>query len=263
MTDSRWPAIFFGHGNPMNALGGPYADTWGALGERLPKPRAVLMFSAHWYVPALAVTAMKAPRTIHDFGGFPDELFRIQYPAPGDETLARRVAELLAPTPVALDREWGLDHGAWSVLMHVFPGADVPVVQISLDTRLAPRALYELGRKLAPFRDERVLVAGSGDVVHNLRRANLRGPAEPYEWATRFQSDVQQAIASRRHDFLIDYERAGEAADLSIPTPEHYLPLLPLLGMHAVGEPVEFFNASIDAASVGMLGAVLGAVPAR
>ena len=263
MADARWPAIFFGHGNPMNALGGRYADAWRALGRRLPKPRAVLMFSAHWYVPALAVTAMPAPRTIHDFGGFPDELYRIEYPAPGDEALARRVAELLAPAPVALDREWGLDHGTWSVLMHVFPDADVPVVQVSVDTRLAPRALYALGRRLAPLRDEHVLVAGSGDVVHNLRLADLRGPAEPYAWATRFEGQVQAAIAAYEHDWLVDYPSAGDAARLSIPTPEHYVPLLPLLGMHESGEPVEFFNAGIDAASVSMLGVVFGAIPSR
>ena len=258
MPALRQPAIFFGHGNPMNALGGRYADAWRALGGKLRKPRAVLMFSAHWYVPETAVTAMPRPRTIHDFYGFPDALHRVQYPAPGDAVLVERVGELLAPSTVVRDRQWGLDHGTWSVLMHVFPDADVPVVQISLDSRLPPRLLYELGRRLAPLRDEDVLVAGSGDVVHNLGTARLRGPAEPFDWALRYQAQVRDAIATHRHDALIDYEHAGPDAMLSIPTPEHYLPLLPLLGMHEPGEPVEFFTAEIDAASVSMLGAVLG-----
>src|SRR6186713_292205 len=151
----RLPAIFFGHGNPLNAIQrNEYTQGWSAIGNSLPRPRAILCISAHWYVPALAVTAMPAPRTIHDFGGFPAELYRIQYPAPGDAWLSRRVTELLVPTEVVHDQDWGLDHGTWSVLMHVFPDADVPIVQISLDTRLAPSALYQLGRRLAPLRDE-------------------------------------------------------------------------------------------------------------
>src|ERR1051326_6538155 len=163
------PAGFFSHGNPMNALGrNEYTEGWAAIGRSLPSPRAILAVSAHWYQPGVAVTAMAAPRTIHDFGGFPRELYEVQYPAPGDPDLARRIQSLLAPLPVALDEDWGLDHGTWSVLVHARPEADVPVLQLSLDETQPARFHYELGRRLAPLRDEGILVIGSGNLVHNL-----------------------------------------------------------------------------------------------
>ncbi len=189
------PAIFFGHGNPMNALlNNRYTEAWRALGTSLPRPRAILMISAHWYVPGTAVTAMARPRTIHDFGGFPAELYRYDYPAPGDRALAGRVRELLAPLDVALDeREWGLDHGTWSVLCHAYPDADVPVVQLSIDETQAPRVHYELGRRLAPLRDEGVLLAGSGNLVHNLHTfAWGAHPVEPFDWAVRFEAQARR-----------------------------------------------------------------------
>jgi 4,5-DOPA dioxygenase extradiol len=254
----RQPVVFLGHGSPMNALGGPYAEGWRALGERLAKPKAVLMISAHWYIEGVAVTAMARPRTIHDFGGFPAPLYEIQYPAPGDPALAQRVAGLLAPLPVSLDHEWGLDHGAWSVLMHVFPRADVPVLQLAIDERQPPRFHHDLGARLAPLRDEGVLIVGSGDVVHNLRAARLAAGAKPYDWATRFETFVREAIAAGRFESLIDYATLGEDARLSIPTPEHYLPLLYVLGAAEQGETTAFLNQGVDLGAISMLSAVIG-----
>jgi 4,5-DOPA dioxygenase extradiol len=260
LKNPRLPAIFFGHGNPMNALGNnEYARAWAALGARLPRPRAVLCISAHWYLPQLAVTAMTAPRTIHDFGGFPRELFAVQYPAPGDPALANEVRELLSPLEVALDQSWGLDHGTWSVLCHVFPNADVPVVQLSIDETRAPHFHYEIGQRLRPLRDAGVLIVGSGDIVHNLHAyAWGRHPAEPYDWATRFESRVRDLIAAREHPPLIDYGSFGKDALLSVPTPEHYLPLLYVLGAAAANDAITFPVEGMDGGSVSMLAVQLG-----
>ena len=254
-VDSRQPAIFFGHGNPMNALGNTeYSSAWAALGARLPPPRAVLCISAHWYVPQLAVTAMAAPRTIHDFGGFPRELFAVQYPAPGDPALAREVQQLRAPLDVDLDDRWGLDHGTWSVLCHVFPKADVPVVQLSIDETRAPHFHYEIGQQLRPLRDAGVLIVGSGDIVHNLHAyAWGRHPLEPYDWATRFESRVRDLIDAREHAPLVDYGSLGKDALLSVPTPEHYLPLLYVLGAAAADDAISFPVEGMDGGSVSML----------
>ena len=254
-VNSRQPAIFFGHGNPMNALGNTeYSSAWAALGARLSRPRAVLCISAHWYVPQLAVTAMPAPRTIHDFGGFPRELFAVQYPARGDPALAREVQQLLAPLDVDLDDHWGLDHGTWSVLCHVFPTADVPVVQLSIDETRAPHFHYEIGQQLRPLRDAGVLIMGSGDIVHNLHAYAWGGhPVEPYDWATRFESRVRDLIAAREHPPLVDYGSLGKDALLSVPTPEHYLPLLYVLGAAAADDAISFPVEGMDGGSVSML----------
>jgi 4,5-DOPA dioxygenase extradiol len=257
---TRLPAIFFGHGNPMNALGNnEYTRAWAALGARLPRPRAVLCISAHWYLPQLAVTAMATPRTIHDFGGFPRELFAVEYPAPGDPVLAREVQQLLAPLEINLDERWGLDHGTWSVLCHVFPNADVPVIQLSIDETRAPHFHYAIGQCLRPLRDAGVLIVGSGDIVHNLHAyAWGRHPVEPYDWATRFESRVRDLIEAHEHAPLIDYGSLGKDALLSVPTPEHYLPLLYVLGAAAADDAIAFPVEGMDGGSVSMLAVQMG-----
>ena len=237
------PAIFFGHGNPMNAITeNSWTSAWRAIGERSPKPKGVLAVSAHWYLEETAVTAMTRPRTIHDFGGFPRELFAVEYAAPGDPSLARRVAALLEPSPVRLDESWGLDHGTWSVLANVFPGMDVPVVQLSLDATKTPLEHYQLAKRLAPLRDEGILVIGSGNVVHNLHAyAWGRHPAQPFDWALRFEATVRELILS------------GRDALLSAPTPEHYLPLIYVLALRRESDRVAFPVIGIDGGSVSML----------
>ena len=257
----RLPALFFGHGNPLNALqANAWTRGWQALGASLPRPRAVLMISAHWFVPGTRVTAMSSPRTIHDFGGFPRELFEVRYPAPGDPALALRVQELLAPLPVSADASWGLDHGTWSVLGHVFPEADVPVVQLSIDETQPPTFHYDLGTRLRPLRDEGILLAASGDVVHNLHAyAWGRHPQEPYDWALRFEAQVRARLAARDHGPLIEYASLSEDALLAVPTPEHYLPLLYVAGASVPGEPVSFPVEGMDGGSVSMLAVQFGA----
>ena len=258
--NSRMPAIFFGHGNPMNALhDNDWTRGWAAIGQCLPRPRAVLSVSAHWYLPGTAVTAAAAPRTIHDFGGFPRELFEVQYPAPGDLDLVRRVRELLNPLEVRADLGWGLDHGTWSVLRHVFPAADVPVIQLSIDESQPPAFHHGLGRLLRPLRDEGILLIGSGDVVHNLHSyAWGRHPAEPFDWALRFEKRVRELILRGDHQSLVDYELLGRDAELSVPTPEHYLPLLYVLGASDEGDAVTFPVEGMDGGSISMLSVQFG-----
>lgn len=256
---ARMPVIFFGHGSPMNTLArNRYTEAWRSLGAAVPRPKAILAVSAHWFTRGIAVTAMTQPKTIHDFGGFPQALFDVEYPAAGDPELAARVRELLAPIPVGQDRSWGLDHGTWSVLVHAFPAADVPVVQLSMDANRPARFHYELGQRLAPLRDEGVLVIGSGNVVHNLMLMQ-RGEGVPaYAWARRFNDAVRAALSSRNHEVLIEFERAGEDARLSVPTPEHYLPLLYIAALQAQGETMEFVVDGYEAGSLGMLCAAAG-----
>jgi len=254
------PALFLGHGNPMNALqSNPWSQAWTALAAALPRPRAVLSISAHWYVAGTAVTAMDSPRTIHDFGGFPRELYAVRYPAPGDAALAARVQRLLAPLPVAADQSWGLDHGTWSVLCHLFPQADVPVVQLSIDETQPASFHYEVGTRLRALREEGILLLGSGDVVHNLHAyAWGRHPQEPYDWALRFEAFVRAALESGDHAALIDYPRLGRDALLAVPTPEHYLPLLYVLGASPADERVSFPVEGMDGGSVSMLAVQFG-----
>lgn len=257
---SPMPAIFIGHGNPMNAIEeNAWTRAWAALGESLPRPRAVLAISAHWYVPRTAVTAMEAPRTIHDFGGFPRELFAVRYPAPGDPALAERVAALLSPLPVARDLEWGLDHGTWSVLCRVYPSADVPVVQLSIDESQPADFHYELGKLLAPLRDEGVLVVGSGNLVHNLHAyAWGRHPVEPFDWAVRFEERARRCLLDGDDASLVSYESLGRDAMLSIPTPDHYLPLLYVVALRRKGERVTFPVEGVDGGSISMLSVRVG-----
>jgi 4,5-DOPA dioxygenase extradiol len=254
------PAIFFGHGNPMNALqNNDWTEGWSNIGRTIPRPRAILCVSAHWYLPATLVTAMTAPRTIHDFGGFPRELYQVQYPAPGDPPLASRIHELLSPLSVGLDDSWGLDHGTWSVLNHVYPEADVPVVQLSIDEGQPPAFHFELGRRLAALRDEGVLIAGSGNIVHNLHTyAWGKHIPDPYDWAVRFETVARDLLISCEFEPLVDYETLGRDALLSIPTPEHYLPLLYVLGTRRKDETVTFPVQGVDGGSVSMLSVQVG-----
>jgi 4,5-DOPA dioxygenase extradiol len=255
----RMPVVFFGHGSPMNAIQpSRYSEAWRAIGARVPKPRAILSVSAHWYTRGTGVTAMERPRTIHDFYGFPQPLYEIQYPAPGDPALARRVRELVAPVDAALDESWGLDHGTWQVLLHAFPAADIPVVQLGIDGTQPPSFHYELGKRLAPLRDEGVLVIGSGNIVHNLRLMQRNGAAPPCEWAVRFSDRVRALLAARDHAPLVAYESLGEDARLSVPTPDHYLPLLYCIALQDEKDRIEFPVDGIDIGSVSMLSVVIG-----
>lgn len=249
MSDSRMPALFIGHGSPMNAItDNPFRGAWAALGRELPKPRAVLCISAHWETASPRVCAVAQPETIHDFGGFPAELFAVRYPAPGSPALARQVAELSAGT-VEPDLRWGLDHGAWQVLMHLFPQADVPVAQLSLPRAYAPRQHAELARSLAALRDEGIMVIGSGNIVHNLRLLAPGGltPA----WASDFDAAVADAIEQRDLEALADY-RSFPGAMQAVPTPEHYWPLLYVMAMAAPDEPLQMFNTAYDWGSISM-----------
>jgi 4,5-DOPA dioxygenase extradiol len=257
-SGTRMPVVFFGHGSPMNTLErNQYTEAWQRIGEAIPAPRAVLCVSAHWYTEGTAVTAMSHPKTIHDFYGFPQALFEVQYPAPGEPSLASRVCELLAPVEVGLDQSWGLDHGTWSVLKHVYPDADVPVLQLSIDGTQPPRYHYETGRRLAPLRDEGILIAGSGNVVHNLRMMK-RGGGQGYDWALRFNERIRDALAARDHATLVDFEKLGEDARLSVPTPEHYLPLLYIAGLQESDESMSFPVDGYDLGSISMLTAAAG-----
>jgi len=249
------PAIFFGHGNPLNALlDNSYTQAWQRIGQQTTKPKAILSISAHWFVPETGVTVSTAPRTIHDFGGFPRELYQVQYPAPGDPNLARRVQQMLSPVPVTLDNSWGLDHGTWSVLRHVYPAADIPVVQLSIDETQPAEFHFEIGRKLAPLRDEGILIVGSGNVVHNLHAyAWGRHMPDPYDWAVRFESEAKQMMLAEEYKPLIRYERLGTEAMLSIPTPDHYLPLLYVLATRQHGELISFPVEGVDGGSISML----------
>jgi 4,5-DOPA dioxygenase extradiol len=252
------PVVFFGHGSPMNTLDrNQYTEAWRRLGESIPPPKAIVCVSAHWYTEGTAVTAMVRPRTIHDFYGFPQALFDVQYPAPGEPGLAARVQELLAPVDVGLDGSWGLDHGTWSVLKHAYPKADVPVVQLSIDGTQPPSFHYETARRLAPLREEGILVVGSGNVVHNLRLMKRDG-GQAFDWARRFNERIRGAIASRDHDTLVDFASLGEDARLSVPTPEHYLPLLYVAALQREDETMSFPVDGYDLGSVSMLTAVAG-----
>jgi 4,5-DOPA dioxygenase extradiol len=254
-SSHRMPVVFFGHGNPMNALAdNAYSEGWRAIGSSIPRPRAILMISAHWYVPGTYVTAMPQPRTIHDFGGFPRELYAMRYPAPGDPELARYIIDLLAPNPAGADASWGLDHGTWAVLCHVYPEADIPVVQLSIDETQPPAVHYALGERLRPLRDAGVLIAASGNIVHNLHAiAWGRHAPEPYDWALRFETQARKLLVSHDFEALVDYELLGNDARLSAPTPEHYLPLLYAMGASDQHDAVAFPVEGIDGGSVSML----------
>lgn len=258
-TANALPALFIGHGSPMNTLeDNRYTRVWHALGQSLPRPRAILAISAHWYIDATAVTAMAQPKTIHDFGGFPQALFDFEYPAPGDPALAARIQALLAPLTVVADHDWGLDHGTWSILAHLFPQADIPVVQLAIDARQPAAFHYQLGEKLAALRDEGVLILGSGNLVHNLRTIRWGDDAPPYPWASRIEQRLKDCLANGDPQALIDYAALDQEALLAIPTPEHFLPLLYVLGARRPDDRIYFPVEGIDLGSIGMLSVFLG-----
>ena len=252
----RMPVLFIGHGNPMNAIErNEFHENWIALGKRLPRPRSILCVSAHWETQNAYVTATEAPETIHDFYGFPRALFEVRYPAPGEPALARRVAELVVSEGVRPDPRRGLDHGAWSVLVAMYPEADVPVVQLSMDTGRPGRHHYELARQLAPLRDEGVLVMASGNIVHNLRQFDFRDPT-PLAWASRCDAEIRAHVVAGRHDALMVYPTHDEGR-LAVPTPEHYLPLLYAIALQQPGERIEFLNAKVQG-SISMTSVLIG-----
>ncbi len=259
MSD-RMPVLFFGHGNPMNAIqSNAYTEAWASIGRSIPRPRAILCVSAHWFIPTVAVTAMERPRTIHDFGGFPRELYEVQYQAPGSPELAMRVKSLLGDELVLDADSCGLDHGTWSVLCHVFPDADVPIIQLSIDERRPASGHYDLAEKLWPLRDEGVLVAGSGNIVHNLRAYDWGGgDIEPFESGLRFDHRARELIVSGDHEPLKHYERMGSDALFAAPTPEHFLPLLYVLAIGERDDKVSFPVEGFDGGSISMLTVRLG-----
>ena len=254
MSKHRQPAVFIGHGSPMYALEpNRHTAAWAALGKRLHKPDAILLISAHWLTRGIWLTAMQQPKTIHDFGGFPEALFQIQYPAPGSPALAQRVQSLLTQAVVLEEHEWGIDHGAWSVLRYLYPNADVPVVQLSLDGSLSAEEHYTLAKQLAPLRDENILILGSGNIVHNLRLIDWDSEAAPLPWATDFNQFFMSQVLANQHPALLDWQGAGDAARLSIPTPEHYWPALYPLALQGSEEQVEIITNGIEMGSISML----------
>jgi 4,5-DOPA dioxygenase extradiol len=243
-SEATMPALFIGHGNPMNAIEDTeFSRAWAEVARSLPKPKAVLCISAHWETMETRVTAMEQPRTIHDFHGFPPALFEKRYPAPGSPDLARTAQGLARKSPIEPDLDWGLDHGAWSVLCRMFPAADVPVVQLSLNQRTAPASHYEMGRELRGLRKKGVLILGSGNIVHNLREMAWEDTA--YDWALAFDAQMKKLILSGDHEAIIDYSRLGRSAHLAVPTPEHYLPLLYVLGTQDESDGVAFFAEKV------------------
>jgi 4,5-DOPA dioxygenase extradiol len=251
------PLMFLGHGNPMNALDdNRFTQSWARLGQMAGKPRAILMISAHWQTRGIAVTALEQPPTIHDFGAFPQALFDVRYPAPGSMQLAQRVQQLLAPQEVTLDKSWGFDHGTWSTLVHAYPQADVPVVQLSMNRVADHRFHFEIGQKLQALRDEGVLIIGSGNVVHNLGRMSWQDQNAEFDWARSFQDLVCRQIELDQPEPLFDYAALGTAANLSVPSADHYLPLLYVLGARHAEDSLSFETPEIQHGSLSMMSVV-------
>ena len=261
-SSARMPSIFIGHGSPMNAiLDNSFTQHLGQLGERIEKPKAALVVSAHWLTRGGSyVSTSPNPETIHDFGGFPDDLFAVQYPAPGAPEEAKQAIANVKSVQVHEDHEMGLDHGAWSILKHIFPKADVPVFQLSIDWGKSTAYHYALAQELRALRDKGILVIGSGNVVHNLGRVNWEGGenAAPYDWAEQFDTFVKDNVASGNYQALVDYEKLGALAQMAHPTNDHYLPLLYTLGASVKDEPLTEIHTSIDLGSVSMRSFLLG-----
>ena len=250
----RMPVLFVGHGSPMYAIEeNEFVDSWRKLGETMPQPKAILCISAHWETNGTFVTAMPKPPTIHDFGGFPKELFAVQYPAPGSPELALETKRSVTNVTVGLDEKWGLDHGAWSVLRNIYPKADIPVIEMSLDYNQSPQAHYDLAKELLSLRDKGILIVGSGNIVHNLRMVawdKMNEPEYGFDWAVHANNKVKQLILNDNHKELINYSLLGREVQMAVPTPEHYLPLLYALALRGSNDQVSFFN---DKAVMGSL----------
>jgi|SRR5271157_2804 len=260
VDNERMPVLFVGHGNPMNAIvDSNYSRGWEEISANIPRPKGILCISAHWETEGTAITAMETPRTIHDFGGFPRELYEVQYPASGDPVLASRVQELLGnPDAITLDTEWGLDHGTWSVLRRMYPDANIPVIQLSLDISCAFAQHYENGKLLASLRDEGILVVGSGNIVHSFYYADFSNKAAPQSWTGEFVKFIKDAITNVRHERIVDPYPLGKAAQYAINSAEHYKPLLYVAALQERGETVTFYNDAIDMAAFSMLCVKIG-----
>lgn len=261
-SSKRMPVLFLGHGSPMNGIeDNEFVREFKKQGQQLDKPNAIIVVSAHWETNGTFVTAMQNPRTIHDFGGFPKALYEVQYPAPGHPELAKEISEYVNPTgTVQLDDKWGLDHGAWTVIKHLFPDADVPVIQLSLDYKMTPQQHYELAQQLKKLREKGVLIVGSGNMVHNLRKVDFRKINENYgyDWAIEADSKMKKWILEGNHQNLIDFNKQGKAFNLAIPTPEHYLPLLYTLGLKDEKDNTTIFNDSPLGGSLTMTSVKFG-----
>ena len=253
--DYLMPVLFVGHGSPMNGIeDNEFSQRWTQMGKEIPKPTAVLVISAHWFSKGTRITAMDFPETIHDFGGFPQALFDVQYPAPGNPALAIETAELIHSAHVELDHDWGLDHGAWTVVRHMYPEAKIPVLQLSIDYTKPPQYHYDLAKELYGLRKKGVLIIGSGNMVHNLRMVSWSKINENYgyDWALQMNDTFKKLIPSGDYKPLINYENLGAESKLAIPTPEHYLPLLYSLGLKGSNDHISFFNDKSVAGSLTM-----------
>lgn len=260
--DELMPVLFVGHGSPMNGIeDNEFSRTWKQMAKEIPVPKAVLVISAHWLSRGTKITAMNFPQTIHDFGGFPKALHEVQYPAPGNPVLAKETAALIQSTKVELDHDWGLDHGAWTIVRHMYPKADIPVLQLSIDYTKGPQYHYDLAKELYALRKKGVLIMGSGNMVHNLRMVawdKLNETAYGYDWALHMNSKFKELIGNGLHDQLIKYESLGKEALLAIPTPDHYWPLLYTLGLKGKQDDVSFFNDKAVGGSLTMTSVRLG-----
>jgi 4,5-DOPA dioxygenase extradiol len=251
-SEAIMPVLFVGHGSPMNAIeDNEFSREWATVVSKLPHPKAILCVSAHWQTRGTMVTAMEKPQTIHDFGGFPQELFDKQYPASGSPDLAKKTKELVKKTSVGLDMNWGLDHGTWSVLAKMFPKADIPTYQLSLDYLQETEYHYELAKELSELRKKGVLIIGSGNIVHNLRMVKF-DKADGFDWAIEFDSNIKKNLEDREHKDIINYQNYGNAAKLAVPTNEHYLPMLYAIALQEKNENINFFNAKTMAGSISM-----------
>ena len=260
--EEKMPVLFIGHGSPMNAIeDNAFSQRWQQMGKEIPIPKAVVVVSAHWLTKGTMVTAMPNPKTIHDFGGFPQALFDVQYPAPGSPELATEIQKLITNPAVELDHDWGLDHGTWSVVKHMYPDADIPVLQLSIDYYKPAAYHYELAKQLLALRKKGVLIIGSGNMVHNLRMVawdKLNEPEYGFDWALEMNDVFKNKISNGFHKELIQYEKLHKAATLAIPTPDHYYPLLYILALQTDNDKVEFFNDKAVGGSLTMTSVKIG-----